>query len=90
MTMMMMMMWQARVDGREEQLSDVTTLSIISTDFTNTEFTEVIESFNFSTFDIARIMRLNLEECRIIANSQSTAVSAAKLLSLTRTKKFGS
>jgi hypothetical protein len=31
-----MMMWQASVDGKEEQLGDVTTLFIISADFTDT------------------------------------------------------
>jgi hypothetical protein len=38
---MMMMMWQARVDGKEEQLGDVTTLFVISAGFINTQFTEI-------------------------------------------------
>jgi hypothetical protein len=41
-----MMVWQAHVHGKEEQPDDVITLFIISADFTNTKFTEVIMSFN--------------------------------------------
>jgi hypothetical protein len=56
-----MTVWQARVDGKEEQLGDVTTLFVISADFTNTKFTEMIRSFNLSTFNIVRIVKLILE-----------------------------